>query len=261
MTIESEIHRFLTKTIPYQSNPLRTFEIVKYRYGIGAGRHLTLEEISQLIDDFDTRERVRQILKKHFIDIVKPEDIPTLERVLGLMQNRGYWKCYELIDEMKTSQMIEDEIDFNGFFLLLNELKFQHPYNIYTKNLKPVSKVVKPYPTDIITSSIQSIKHIQKEAQKLSNNNGIANLQDLIELSKRFPIPNDISIKQLLLDTTTFWFLEESENIWFTIEESSRNRIKHFLNEIFSIIESCHIDELTETIHNAFAAPLVKSLA
>ena len=123
MAIEHELTDFLIKALKDGNNKLRDIEIILHFYGFKDDDWPTLGETAAHFG-MNTRERVRQIIKKKFREVVDLNDIPTLERCNEILQAKDFW----LEDDLKRelAPVSNNDSSIRGVFNLMDDLGISH---------------------------------------------------------------------------------------------------------------------------------------
>ncbi|WP_277890078.1 hypothetical protein [Escherichia coli] len=118
MGIESELIEFLERSVKDGANKARDIEIVKFYYGLNDSPWPTLDETASRFG-VGTRERIRQLLNFKFRNNVSKNSIPSLGKVIKVLQSREYWLLSEFEEETYNAGLVEKESHLKGIFNLI----------------------------------------------------------------------------------------------------------------------------------------------
>ncbi|WP_213055731.1 hypothetical protein [Escherichia coli] len=131
MGIESELIEFLERSVKDGANKARDIEIVKFYYGLNDSPWPTLDETASRFG-VGTRERIRQLLNFKFRNNVSKNSIPSLGKVIKVLQSREYWLLSEFEEETYNAGLVEKESHLKGIFNLIEDVNLDCGFDFYT---------------------------------------------------------------------------------------------------------------------------------
>ena len=255
MNIENELIAFLDGQIRSHSaiDRDRNIEMIAYFYGFRSSSWPTLDETAEHYG-LGTRERVRQIVKKYFVDSVTASDIPSIDAVRHLIERKRYWLHSELEKGIEGLRVAGDNFSIPGLFNLMNDLKISHGYEIYRPDLKKATRwSIHKFEEHFIIrkSDIPKVKSLLGKAKRLPGRCGIARL-DYLESEAEYATYRTL-IESLIKLSPTAWFKQDNGVLWYLFEGGD-NTLINYSEKVFSVIEKCETKRLAETYRNALDA-------
>jgi hypothetical protein len=248
MDIENELAGFLQNNIKDGANKTRDTEIINFYYGLNESPWPTYEETASRFGDV-TRQRIEQLIKSKFKDKVNKNSIPSLGKLIDILEGRDYWLVSEFEEEIYASGLMDRESHIKGIFNLINDVKIDCEFEFYTPELNRATR------NSILTSKniflirksiVKGIEKMLKKAQSLPGRCGIANLKYLKE-----ELGECYSLVSLLIESSlTSWVKVIDDDYWY-IFENRDNTIINYCEKVFGVIEYCDSARLAETFRNA----------
>ena len=259
MNIENELIAFIDSQTPSHSaiDKDRNIEIIAYFYGFRSSSWPTLDETAEHYG-LGTRERVRQIVKKYFVDRVTASDIPSIDAVRRLIERKRYWLHSELEEGIEELRLAGDNFSITGLFNLMNDLKISHGYEIYTPDLKKATRwSIHKFEENFIIrkSDNPKVKSLFGKAKRLPGRCGIARL-DYLESEAEYTTYRTL-IENLVKFSPTAWVKQDNGILWYLFEGGD-NTLINYSEKVFSVIDKCETERLAETYRNALDARTYK---
>lgn len=255
MSIETELRTVLGERIPDRSSEKENhIDLMVHHFCTSDEPTPTLEGTGK---EFGvSRERVRQIIKKHFVPNVSLAALPSLPHLLDLVQERNFWRYEELATMAVEEGMMGDQVRLGAIFKLATELGIKNEYAIYTPDLKhPPKSVLVPE-----TKAIVVVKPTADKARKYINRTknrgqfGLSRFDSLKELGAD-PPGEFAEMRSLLLtiieNSQNTWIGEVDGVKWYSFQQPTKNRILNFSSRVFHVVDHCDVDRLAEIYENA----------
>ena len=102
----------------------------------------------------------------------------------------------------------------------------------------------------IASRDIEAIKDSIKQARRLSNQNGIADLKQLGREDRKARPYLDL-LRTLIDHTDDVWTKEDSDDFWYVFEDKGSNPLRTYAEKVFSVVKHAELDILAEAFHNA----------
>ncbi|MYK62118.1 MAG: hypothetical protein F4034_09170 [Chloroflexi bacterium] len=254
MKLKEDLTRFLQATIRDNDQKQRDIEIILYYYGLTGVTGPTLEETALQFDGFATRQRISQIIKKHFKDVATPSDVPALAQIDTILHQRQFWRSQDLHARLVDSGLISYVSEIGGYFTLLRDLGKQSAYDIFSPDLvksrnRRFADITRGFAVD--ASILLELKRLLVKVRRAPGQFGIANLHnlDVWRDDKRQKIFLPI-IEALILGNPKAWSKHLDGHLWYMFEDYE-NRLKNYNRKVFSMIECCDLARLAQTYQNA----------
>ena len=253
MSIETELLATLESKIFDKSvEKPRNIEMIAYHFGFRGAPWPTLEQTGYQFG-VDTRERVRQVIAKHFKHTVELADIPALEECYQVVKSQDYWRYSELSDTILRSGLAGDNFHIEGIFNLIGELQGTNDYRIYTPELKVQSRYdvaahderfVIAHP---VVGRVGAMLHRARRAPGLR---GMAKLEDLDDGSDEGTTYRPL-LRDLIRHSKQAWTTEQTGTEWYLFEDRKGNVLANYNRKVFSLIGVCDIDRLATAYRDA----------
>ena len=252
--LNQDLTRFLEATIRENDNKPRDIEIIRYYYGLGGGAGATLEETALQFDGAATPQRISQIIKRHFKDVARSSDVPSLAQIDTIIHQNRFWRGHDLHLRLANSGLISNVAEMNAYFKLLDDLGEQSVYDVYSPDLARSRNrnIAEPINQFVIDSPIlPELKRLLGFAKRAPGQSGIADLyqldvwRDSDEAEVYLPM-----LEALILDNPNAWSDQLDGELWYLFEDG-QNRLKNYNRKVFSIAASCDLSRLSESYENA----------
>ena len=248
MRVEDNLIEALRRYLKNESTRERNIRLISYFYGFGGHPWPTLEETAAESHGLASRERVRQILKSNFVDVVEVGDFPELLRFKELVNTRTFWP-FSALEQAVWDENLADDFSIPGLFTLMRDIPIETSYGMYTSQLAPTSRATLSVPNFVIQASeVPKLRSLLKQAEKLPGKYGIAKLEYLSDLPEYEQY--EAMLKSLLMSYPDTWTREKNDGFWFVVE-SRDNVLTNFSEKVFGVFDKCALDVLAETYYSA----------
>lgn len=251
MRIEDEIADFLRNNLRELTTRKRDIELISYYYGFRNASWPTLEETA-LAFGIGSRERVRQVLENKFKSIANTIAFPCVQRCAGILSSRLFHAASNFTKELEEAGLVQSPCNVQGIFNLLHDLNFADSYDVYTPDLKKVTrkKLNSCEEMFLIDSNlVEELKRDLKKVKTLPGQLGIANLEDLSGIISNWTLKKQIFIA-LIEKSPKVWFKSYDTDYWYMFEERV-NVLINYSEKVFSKIPVCSKDQIVKAYRNA----------
>jgi hypothetical protein len=251
MTVEYDLLSALAEKIKdSSSNKNRDIDIVHYFYGFKDNKWPTLDDTATHFD-MNNRERIRQIINSKFKNLIKPADIPAITRFSELLRQQFFWPESDLVNLLEENHLSDIKTNIKGLLRLTIDIGIYHGYELYTPDLKPVTRQTQALFDEnfiIHKDNFKTLQSLYKKAQKIPGRCGLANLNTLED--ERLTNQELRIIKLLIKFSEHAWTHEREDGFWY-IFENRDNTLINYSEKVFSTISYCSAEELSITYRNA----------
>lgn len=248
MGVENEITGFLESNIKDSANKTRDMDIIRFYYGLSESPWPTYAETASHFG-VGTKQRIEQLIKSKFKDIVNKGSIPSLKTFINILESRDYWLLSEFEEEIYSAGLMNRQSHLKGIFNLINDISIDCKFEFYTPELKRATRSSIATSKSIFLIRVSNIKNVEKlfsKAQALPGRCGIANLNYI-----RDELGQDYKLISLLIENShTSWVRAVGGDYWY-IFENRDNTIINYCEKVFCVIDTCDSERLSITFRNA----------
>lgn len=264
MSIENELSEFLNEKLSESEDKQRNIGLILYYYGFQEDIKPTFDEAVKKYKVGTTKNRQTWtgslIVESNFRNVVKATNLPKTLECAKLIESQAIINTNKLSNLLQDKGLFFSEINFIGLFRFLHDLNLIKNYEIYSPDLRQVTKN-NYHLTDnkfiIENNEFITIREGIKIAKKTPNSIGIARLsflkQDLGEDFKYFP-----ELIELLKSSDDFWFHDFKDGTYYLLETSKDNTLINSIKKVRSVSQIVDFQKLVSALGRALLVRTAK---
>jgi len=255
MGIEAELMEFLEASTEGARNSARDKEIIAHFYGFRGDAWPTLEETAKAFaenpEEQLSRERIRQIINKRFRNSRVSKTMPSAHTLVRLIRSRTIWRRSDLRDAIVNEGLCQTDFSIRGILNLIEQMNLGVAYEIFTSQLKEMSRWETTDKHDgwvIEKGSIKALRNLMSKAFKLPGRCGIAKLAYLDD-----PTLTPELYEVIYHSITTqpdAWIHRDGDDLWFLLE-NRENTLINDCERIFSVYSAVDAVTLSKALRRS----------
>lgn len=246
--LKDEIKNVIIKRDRESQYKQRNADIVNEYFGIDYIGKATLDSVGT--KHGMTRERVRQIVKSYFVDVVREKDLPSARIITEEFNSRLFWTVADF--ENSISDDIGGKMNIVGVVNFLNLMGYVEDVNVYQNDLSGKAVVNEICEDDIIMSKMNynKVKPFYTQLLRYPGILGLTTITSALNRVKKIP---DNTIRNTLVEllklnnnccvinkNEDWYILENRDNVIINSIEKIANVTKNLpLNILCNVVYDC----------------------
>lgn len=230
---------------------IRNKRIILSYYGFGAEDELwpTYEELGLKHDNL-TRERVRQVIQRNYLDQLDGP-LPIASEVANILARRDFWTEREFLDAVEYRGLTGHFADAVGIVRYLQSQDLSTDYTVCLPTLAAVTRSTYMDHEARVVVSKAKLKSLSKDLDAAIKLPGRAGLGNIRHANRPRATVDAERLKTLIRLNSTAWSAAEDDQFWFILEDRADNSLINAAEKSFAITDRIPLDALPEMLHHA----------
>jgi hypothetical protein len=244
-----ELRSFLSRELQNSSAKERNMSLVLSHFGFDGTFWPTYEELGAKFQ-IGTRERVRQIIKKYYDDLVPKRPLPLLNAAAEVIRRRTFWRESELLDVLGKEGFTGEIRSSVGLLQYMWSQGLNSDYQPYLPDLDEVTRANYSQSNECVLVSASYYKGLKKALDVAKSLPGRLGLAEASYIKKSVPKCNIDHVKELIDLNNDTWVLNNNDTFWYSFETRDHVLVNN-CEKIFALTDAVHIDLLASALANS----------